>query len=149
MSKITRRDFIKIVSRVLPATGLAVTIAPIVAYFYPSNLEDSPTEPVRVGRIDELPENESKTVLFGRYPAIVVNTSQGLRAFSAVCTHFACIVKWNKEIGQFACPCHAGFYDPIDGHVISGPPPRPLASIPFNIVNDEIYIGGFIRNRRD
>lgn len=47
MSTITRRDFIKIVSRVLPATGLAVIGAPIVAYFYPSSLAETPAEPVR------------------------------------------------------------------------------------------------------
>ncbi len=141
MSTITRRDFIKLVSRVLPATGVGVIVAPIVAYFYPSTLEETPAEPVRVGKVDELPENEARVVKYGRFPAIVVNTSQGLRAYSAVCTHFACIVKWNKEIGQFACPCHAGFYDPLDGHVISGPPPRPLASIPVNIVDGEIFIG--------
>lgn len=139
--QISRRDFIKIVSRVLSVTGLAVIVAPVVAYFYPPTLEETPAEPVRVGRVDELLENEGRAVQYGRHPAIVVNTSQGLRAHSAVCTHLACIVKWNKETGQFACPCHAGFYDPIDGHVISGPPPRPLASIPVNIVNGEIYIG--------
>lgn len=107
MSKITRRDFIKIVSQVLAATGVGVIVAPIVAYFYPSKLEETPAEPVRVGKVDELPENEARVVQYGRYPAIVINTSQGLRAYSAVCTHLACIVKWNKEIGQCDIFCRA------------------------------------------
>ncbi len=141
MNEITRREFIKIVNHALAATGLAVISTPVLAFFYPSNLEQTPANPVLVGKVDELPEYESLTVRYGRSPAIVVNTSQGLRGYSAVCTNFACVVKWNKEIGQFACPCHAGFYDPLDGHVISGPPPRPLASIPVNIVNGEIYLG--------
>ncbi|OGO65146.1 MAG: hypothetical protein A2029_16920 [Chloroflexi bacterium RBG_19FT_COMBO_47_9] len=141
MNKITRNEFIKIVNLVFASTGLVVVAAPILTYLYPTKLDEAPSEPVFVAKVDELPEEESRLVLFGRYPAIVVNTSQGLKGYSAVCTHFSCIVKWNKEISQFACPCHAGFYDPIDGQVISGPPPRPLASIPINIQDGEIYLG--------
>jgi arsenite oxidase small subunit len=141
MDEITRRRFIKIVSNVLAVMGLTAISTPVLAFFFPKNLEETPANPVLVSKVDELPEYESMTIRYGRYPAIVVNTSQGLRGYSAVCTHFACIVKWNKEIGQFACPCHAGFYDPLDGHVISGPPPRPLPIIPVKIVNGEIYLG--------
>lgn len=141
MEEINRHRFIKIVSNGLAGIGLAAISTPVLAFFFPKNLEETPTNPVPVSKVDELPKYESVTVLYGRYPAIVVSTSQGLRGYSAVCTHFACIVKWNKDIGQFACPCHAGFYDPLDGHVISGPPPRPLASIPVNIVNGEIFLG--------
>jgi len=141
MDEITRRRFIKIVGNVLAAMGLTAISSPVLAFLFPKNLEETPANPVLVSKVNELPEYESMTVLYGRYPAIVVNTSQGLRGYSAVCTHFACIVKWNKEIGQFACPCHAGFYDPLDGHVISGPPPRPLPTIPVKIVNGEIYLG--------
>ena len=141
MNEITRHRFIKVVSNGLAAVGLAALSTPVLAFFFPKNLEETPANPVLVSKVDELPEYESMTIRYGRYPAIVVNTSQGLRGYSAVCTHFACIVKWNKEIGQFACPCHAGFYDPLDGHVIAGPPPRPLPSIPVNIVNDEIFLG--------
>jgi Rieske Fe-S protein len=81
-------------------------------------------------------------VQFGRYPAIIINTDQGLRAYSAVCTHFACIVKWNPELYEIVCPCHEGYFDPYDGSVISGPPPTPLESLPVNIVDGQIYVGG-------
>lgn len=141
MNEITRHRFIKIVSNGLAAIGLAAISTPVLAFFFPKHLEETPANPLLVSNVNELPEYESTTVLYGRYPAIVVNTSQGFRGYSAVCTHFACIVKWNKEIGQFACPCHAGFYDPLDGHVISGPPPRPLTAVPVDIVDGEIYLG--------
>jgi cytochrome b6-f complex iron-sulfur subunit len=141
LSDITRRDFIKIVNRILVVTGVGILVSPIIAFFYPSNLQDIPAEPIMVGKVEELPENEARVIKYGRYPTIVLNTSQGLKAYSAVCTHFACIVKWNKEINQFACPCHAGFYDPLDGHVISGPPPRPLTSFPVTVVEGVIYVG--------
>jgi Rieske Fe-S protein len=142
MNTISRRSFLKIINRALAASGAAAIFAPIVAYFYPTNLQETPSEPVLVGKVEELSANQSKMVRFGRYPALVINTKDGLRAYSAVCTHFACLVKWNPETGQIFCPCHSGFFDPQDGHVLSGPPPTPLTSIPVKIVNGEIYVGG-------
>jgi cytochrome b6-f complex iron-sulfur subunit len=142
MSPITRRQFIKLINQGLAVTGMAAILGPIVAYFYPSNLQETPSEPVLVCKVEELPVGESKTISYGRYPALVINTSQGLRAFSAVCTHFACIVKWEAAKGQIYCPCHDGYFDAQDGQVISGPPPLPLTPIAVNVVNDEIYIGG-------
>ena len=115
---------------------------PIVAYFYPSDLQETPSEPVFVCKVEELPVGESITINYGRYPALVINTQEGMFAYSAVCTHFACIVKWDVEKGQIYCPCHDGYFDPMDGSVISGPPPLPLAAIPVNVVNNEIYVGG-------
>ena len=142
MSPITRREFMKLVNKGLVVTGAAAIVGPVVAYFYPSNLQETPSEPVRVCTVDELPMGESKTMSYGRYPALVINTSEGLRAFSAVCTHFACIVKWEAAQGKIYCPCHDGYFDPLDGHVISGPPPIALTAIPVNVVNNEIFIGG-------
>lgn len=142
MSSINRRDFLKLAKRFLTATGLAVLIAPIVAYFYPPKLEEMPSEPVSAGSLDDLPANQSTTIRFGRYPALVINTPQGLRAYSAVCTHFACIVKWDPDLGQIACPCHEGYFDPLDGHVISGPPPTPLEALKVEVVDDQVYVGG-------
>jgi nitrite reductase/ring-hydroxylating ferredoxin subunit len=141
MAPITRREFLKLLNRFLAVTGLAAIVGPVVAYFYPADLEETPSEPVLVGSVDELPVGESKTIRFGRYPALVLNTPEGLRAYSAVCTHFACLVKWDPATGKIACPCHAGFFDPLDGHVLDGPPPTALTSFPVNIVDGQIYVG--------
>ena len=142
MFKTTRREFIKLLQGILTMTGLAVILGPIVAYFYPSKLEEIPSEPVLVGPAAELPPDASKTVRFGRYPALVINTQEGLRAYSAVCTHFACLVKWNADLGQIVCPCHDGYFDPLDGSVISGPPPSPLQAFKVTEVDGMIYVGG-------
>ena len=140
MKTTTRRDFLKFFKSALAATGLIAVFGPIIAYFYPSKLEEVPSEPVLVGAVADLPPGQSKTVRFGRYPALVINTPQGLRAFSAVCTHFACIVKWDPAQGQIVCPCHDGFFDPNTGEVLAGPPPTPLDPITVNVVDDQIYI---------
>ncbi|MEA3440411.1 MAG: Rieske (2Fe-2S) protein [Chloroflexota bacterium] len=142
MSKITRHDFLKVMTRFLFIAGGIAIFGPIVSYFFPATLEETPSEPVPISPEDELLPNASKTVQFGRYPAIIINTDQGLRAYSAVCTHFACIVKWNPELYEIVCPCHEGYFDPYDGSVISGPPPTPLESLPVNIVDGQIFVGG-------
>jgi len=142
MSEISRRDFINLIKKGLAATGVTALLAPFLAYFYPPSLEESPTDPVRVGTVDDLPPGEGITVPFGRYPALVINTDKGLRAYSAVCTHFACICKWDKEDNVIHCPCHEGFFEPYEGGVISGPPPLPLEKIPLTITDGEIFIGG-------
>ena len=138
----TRREFIKLSKGFLTVTGLAVILGPVIAFFYPSNLEETPSDPVLIGPESALPPGESKTIRFGRYPAIVVNTAEGLRAYSAVCTHFACIVKWDLERYEIACPCHDGFFNPYNGEVISGPPPTPLDPIKVEVIDGNIFVGG-------
>lgn len=140
MAKLTRRDFLKLASRFLAATGLMAIAGPAIAYFYPKNLEEVPSEPVKVCAEDELPVGEGIMVRFGRYPALVINTEAGLRAYSAVCTHFACICKWEPENNRIACPCHDGFFDPLNGEVIGGPPPTPLTPFVVEIVDGDIYV---------
>jgi Rieske Fe-S protein len=141
MEPFSRRTFLRLAGRLLAVTGLAALLGPIVAFFYPTNLEETPSEPVPVGNLDELPAGTSQTVRFGRYPALVINTPAGLRAYSAVCTHFACIVKWNEESGQIVCPCHEGYFDPLDGSVISGPPPTALTALEVWVESGQIYVG--------
>ncbi|NIS82785.1 MAG: Rieske 2Fe-2S domain-containing protein [Anaerolineales bacterium] len=142
-ASLSRRGFLKVINQVLVATGLAALITPIVAFFWPAKLEEVPSEPVAVGPPDSIPEGQSKAVRFGRYPALVINTpDKGLVAYSGVCTHFACIVKWNPATGMIECPCHEGYFEPTDGSVISGPPPEPLVPIRVFIEDDTLFIGG-------
>lgn len=141
--KLTRRGFLHLFNRFLAVTGVAALIGPVVAYFWPASLEEVPTEPIPVGIDGSLPQGEAMTVRFGRYPAIILNTAErGLVAYSAVCTHFACLVKWNPDSGMIECPCHAGYFDPLDGSVISGPPPEPLAEIRLYVEDGTVFIGG-------
>lgn len=141
-NKVSRRDFLKILNRLLAVTGLTVVLGPIVAYFYPPELEETPVEPVPAGPLVELPVGASQTVRYGRYPALIIHTPAGLRAYSAVCTHFACLVKWDPVQKQIACPCHDGFFAVDDGRVISGPPPAPLEPLPVTVRDGQIYVGG-------
>ena len=50
-----------------------------------------------------------------------------LSALSAKCTHEGCTVQFVKADALIWCACHNGKFS-LDGRVISGPPPRPLAA---------------------
>jgi Rieske Fe-S protein len=139
----TRRGFLKFTNLLLTAAGLTAFGVPLVAFFWPKDLQETPSEPVPVGKSDSIPSGESVTIPYGRYPAIVINLgSEGLVAYKAVCTHFACIVNWNQEEGLIECPCHEGYFLPEDGSVLSGPPPLPLESLPIKVEDDTLFVGG-------
>lgn len=142
MSKITRKEFLNLLNRILVVSGAAVVFGPIIAYFFPANLEETPSEPVPAGPLVDFPEGESKMVRFGRYPALLIHTPQGLKAYSAVCTHFACLVKWDPEVGEIMCPCHDAGFDLYTGEVLHGPPPKGLEPIAVEVVDGQIYVGG-------
>jgi len=140
MDNVTRRDFINLLKGTSAVIGVGAVAVPVVSYFYPPMLEEMPSEPVLVCAEDELPVGDSRTVKFGRYPAIVIHLESGLKAYSAVCTHFACIVKWNPETARMECPCHNGYFSAEDGTVVSGPPPSPLTMLETEIVDGQIYV---------
>jgi cytochrome b6-f complex iron-sulfur subunit len=141
--ELTRRGFLATLNHFLAAVGVTALLAPVIAFFWPAKLAETPSDPVPVGDEDSIAPGQAQTVRFGRYPAIVINApGKGLVAYSAVCTHFACLVAWDAEDQVLACPCHEGYFDPLDGSVISGPPPEPLESIPLKIVDGTIFIGG-------
>ena len=63
-----------------------------------------------------------------------------VRAFSAVCTHLGCIVKYQPGPGRaWFCPCHKGTYA-ADGRVVSGPPPRPLQPLPVSVRDGRVFV---------
>jgi Rieske Fe-S protein len=143
MADISRRKFLKVAAWAATVTGFSAVAIPIIAYFYPKELEEVPSEPVPVGSPQDLPDGAAKVVAYGRYPALVINTGGTLRAYSSVCTHFACLVKWNPDTRTIDCPCHEGYFNAEDGSVISGPPPRGLDPIAVRVAEDGlIYIGG-------
>ncbi len=58
---------------------------------------------------------------------IVLERKDGkLSALSAKCTHEGCTVQFVRADALIWCACHNGKFS-LDGRVISGPPPRPLA----------------------
>lgn len=52
--------------------------------------------------------------------AVYRDYDNNLQAFSAICPHLGCIVKWNSDEKTFDCPCHGSRFA-ADGTVTNGP----------------------------
>jgi Rieske Fe-S protein len=71
--------------------------------------------------------------------AIVVSrTPDGrVQGFSAVCTHQGCTVGVSGRVLE--CPCHGSRFAADTGAVLHGPAARPLAPVPVEVRNGEVY----------
>lgn len=79
--------------------------------------------------IAEVPAGEGRLVNHGGKTLAVFRTDEGeVRALSAVCTHMACLVKWNKAEASWDCPCHGSRFD-TEGNVVDGPAITGLAPV--------------------
>ena len=120
-------------------TALLASIAyPIARFLGTPSEPEAATNQVQVGPTNDpdLVEKGFKIVPFGNEPVIVIKLSDtDIRAFSAVCTHLACIVEYQKAKRDIFCNCHNGVYD-LRGRNIAGPPPRPLAPYQVHIVDN-------------
>lgn len=72
---------------------------------------------------------------------ILTDDGREFSAFSNICTHLGCKVRWIDGDQQFFCPCHNAIFSK-DGEVLAGPPPEPLESITVKVEDDLIYIKG-------
>lgn len=135
-----RRSFLRAVLDSSIFGLLAATLYPITRYLYPPRGAESSVSSVVAAKVGDLARNAAKIFRFGNRPGILVNTPQGdLKAFSAVCTHLNCTVQYDTDTSIIWCACHNGKFD-LNGQVISGPPPRPLASYQVNVRGEEIIV---------
>ncbi len=119
-----------------------------VRFLYPSSIKKRSMRFEHLFREEELPkqgvrkvnlsyENNQKSLTARVF---VINHAEQLYALSATCSHLGCLVDWSRHKEQFLCPCHGGKYD-IEGRVIAGPPPLPLARLPLRIEDGMVSIG--------
>jgi Rieske Fe-S protein len=95
---------------------------------------------VLAGRVSQLPPNSGIVFALGTKPAILIHTPDGAwRAFSAVCTHLSCTVRYRDDASGLWCPCHDGRFD-LAGKNVGGPPPRPLPEHEVVVRGDEVYV---------
>ena len=111
-------------------------IYPVVRFISPPDVPEAATNQIEVGPTNDpdLIEKGYKIVPFGTEPVIVVRAGDDdYRAFAATCTHLDCIVEFHKPEKRLWCNCHNGEYD-LNGRVVAGPPPKPLAEYEVHIV---------------
>lgn len=134
----TRRSFLDILIAGCSALAAAAMAIPAGLYLWPA-AKGGGGEKVEVEGAKSLPVGGSKMVQLGSEAVIVVHKREGFAAYSAVCTHLGCLVKWNGAKGEFSCPCHAAVFGP-DGEVVSGPPPAPLPKRKVQEVGDKVFV---------
>ncbi len=120
---------------------VASILYPVARYLVPPKVEESLARTVTLPvKPDEVKPNSGQIFKFGSQPGILVRTPAGeLRAFTAICTHLACVVQYRSDLGHIWCACHNGHYD-LNGKNIAGPPPRPLEQYPVNVRGDQIVV---------
>lgn len=137
--KAKRRDFLSSLMSVSIASGIGLSGFFGFKFVVPT---DAPIKTVEVliqdaNRLSDGDQYEFRDFL-GK--AVLLVKRQGVvRAFSSVCPHFGCKVKWESDNDRFLCPCHIGVFDP-DGLVVSGPPATGLTEFPVSIKKGKIYV---------
>ena len=134
-----RRGFLKLLTSVLGLSALSAFAYPFFRFLLPVE-SLARAKSVTLPK-SEVPVNATKDLMIGPTPVIIINArDKGFLAFSKVCTHLGCLVKYDKEQQIFICPCHAGVFD-LEGNVISGPPPRPLPKFSVRVEGNNLVIG--------
>jgi len=138
--RISRRSFINyLLGGGLVATTIS-SLYPLIGFVMPPRIREVVKSSVAAGKVKDLSPNSGRIFRFGDKPGILIKAPSGeLKAFSAVCTHLACIVQYREDLGHIWCACHNGHYD-LNGKVISGPPPKPLEEYQVNVAGEEIVV---------
>ena len=141
-ASVTRRDYLRILVTISGGL-LAGTVAVAVGLF--GRRDEATGAEVLVAR--EIAPGESVRFNYPKEedPAIAIRLADGaIVAYSSVCTHLSCTVLWNSADARIDCPCHNGMFDPLDGDVVAGPPPRPLPKIELVERQNGIYAVGMV-----
>ena len=140
--ELSRRRFITYLLGFSIVATLGGVFTPIAGYLWPpSRASAGGGGRVQVGTTIDFPVGQGKVVPVNDRPVIIVNSEQrGLQAFSAICTHLACIVEWDHERQFILCPCHDGRFNALNGAIISGPQPAPLPELALTVEGDAVYV---------
>ena len=138
----TRRNFMKGLLGFSILSTLGGVLVPIIGYLIPPKHQGSEKGGrVRVASLAELQAAGGLVVPANNRP-VVLTATQGskVNAYSAICTHLGCVVRWKSAAGYIECPCHDGRFNAQTGAVISGPPPAPLTSLQVIVEGDDVYV---------
>lgn len=135
-----RRDFLDgalAVGFAACATGMG---NPAALYLLPARSRGPGESLVDAGPADRFEPGAARMIQSDGKPILILSVEKNrFRAFSAICTHLGCVVKWDSATRKILCPCHAGVFG-ADGKVLSGPPPRPLPEYEVIVVGNDVKV---------
>ncbi len=148
----SRRSFFQWVTGAIAGViGLGLAV-PLAAYFISPALTRRKQSWASVGKIEDLPIGEPKTLDYTMRVKdgwmetkaikaiwVIRKPDNQVKVFSPICPHLGCGFRWNQQDHQFQCPCHGSVYD-SNGKVLGGPAPRPLDELPSKIEDGELKV---------
>jgi cytochrome b6-f complex iron-sulfur subunit len=137
-----RRPFIKWLLGFSIVATLGGVLTPIIGYLWPpARKSTGQGSRVRVASLAELEAAGGLIVPVEDQPVVLtIGANQEVNAFSAICTHLGCVIKWESTGRYIVCPCHDGRFNAQTGAVISGPPPGPLPRHNIIVDDDDVYV---------
>ena len=133
-NKITRKNFIRLLTRLSLGLAGALGLGGLVRYF---SLSPDPGMPIsfEIGQKSDFPPDSINIRL--DIPAVIYNRSGTFEALSLCCTHLGCTLE-EQGVG-FSCPCHGSKFD-SDGKVLAGPAVDNLQQLSVVIDESETII---------
>lgn len=92
-----------------------------------------------LAQTSDVPVDGGKIVTTDNGTVITQPAAGTYKAFTAICTHQGCTVG-SVSNNQIMCPCHGSIYSAVDGHVIQGPAPAPLAAKTISVSGGQITL---------
>ena len=151
--RISRRDFVKVVTATLIGIMGAALGIPIISYLIDPALNVQSSEAwIPLGPLEGFSIGSPKSFSFTRsnvngwektvnsYGGFILRKSGGeLLALSNRCTHLSCSVNWDEAKKWYACPCHDAQFD-ADGEVLAGPPPHALDQFETKVEEGNLFV---------
>ena len=144
MPDIQRRAFITKLAKLL--FGIFCSVSVVSAFKLkkgaPSKVVPLEARPIKVASMAELRQRGYIAFNLGGKPGILLLVDDELRAYDATCPHMGCPVSGRslQKKHVLECPCHGSTYDPYTGERLSGPAPRGLKPLQFEVRGGDIYV---------
>ena len=151
--RMSRRDFVKVVTATLSSIMGAALGIPAISYLIDPALKVQSGEAwIPLGPAEDFPVGTPQPFSFTRsningwektvnsYGGFVYRkTESTLIVLSNRCTHLSCSVNWNEATKEYICPCHDAHFGP-EGEVLSGPPPHELDRYKAKVEEGNLFI---------
>jgi len=149
----TRRQFLSYAIGAIGGIITAVVGIPVVGYVIsPVLAKKSGEDWVALGQPKDFPKGLPTRVEFSAFKKdgwvtekaqravwVYTNDGQSFNVYNPRCTHLGCAIYWDDKDKKLKSPCHGGVFDPPDGRVLAGPPPRPLDTLPQKFEDGKIF----------
>jgi Rieske Fe-S protein len=92
-----------------------------------------------IAQTSQIPVDGGMVVTADNGTVITQPDAGSYKAFTAICTHAGCTVG-SVSNNQIMCPCHGSVYSAVDGSVLAGPAPAPLAAKQITVSGGQIFL---------